>query len=196
MPQIASDFLTFVAEQFPFALPAARRALSAAGLQTDSLKAALREELSADLSGLSETTPFVSAERRHQQEVDRFLDGVDGFFARAEIAASISAEERRWMLRGILLTRAVDNRLKQVFLSGELRYGEASFQGKGFRSTGQEAIYASALRLRRGPLWSVDGRWNGDVVAPLIRDLGVALAFTDDVAMPLNAQAGKSGPPM
>ena len=28
--------------------------------------------------------------------------------------------------------------------------GAATFQGKGFRSLGQEAIYAAGIRLRRG----------------------------------------------
>jgi hypothetical protein len=32
----------------------------------------------------------------------------------------------------MLLTRAVDNRLKAFFTGGEVRYGKASFQGKGF----------------------------------------------------------------
>ena len=44
-----------------------------------------------------------------------------------------------------------------------------------------------------------DGRWTGDVVAPLIRDLGVALAMKPDaetVRMVLSAQMGKAGPPM
>ena len=50
----------------------------------------------------------------------------------------------------MILTRAVDNRLKQFFLSGEVRYRDVPFQGKGFRSLGQEAIYAAAIRLKRG----------------------------------------------
>ena len=48
------------------------------------------------------------------------------------------------------LTRAVDNRLKQFFTGGEVRWGMKAFQGKGFRSLGQEAIYAGGIRLRRG----------------------------------------------
>ncbi len=50
----------------------------------------------------------------------------------------------------MILTRAIDNRLKAFFTGSEVRYGSGTFQGKGFRSLGQEAIYASALRLRRG----------------------------------------------
>ena len=50
----------------------------------------------------------------------------------------------------MMLTRATDNRLKAFFTGGEVRYGDAAFQGKGFRSLGQEAIYAAGIRLRRG----------------------------------------------
>ena len=64
--------------------------------------------------------------------------------------ASLTPDERLEILRGMLLTRATDNRLKTFFTGGEVRYGGAAFQGKGFRSLGQEAIYAAAIRLRRG----------------------------------------------
>jgi TPP-dependent pyruvate/acetoin dehydrogenase alpha subunit len=60
-------------------------------------------------------------------------------------------------------------------------------------------VYAAAIRLRRGPTYrGLDGRWTGDVVAPMIRDLGVAIGMRPDPAtvwMALNAQAGKAGPP-
>ena len=58
----------------------------------------------------------------------------------------------------MLLTRATDNRLKAFFTSGEIRYGHTPFQGKGFRSLGQEAIYAAAIRLRRGAAYRGAGR--------------------------------------
>ena len=98
------------------------------------------------------------------------------------------------------LTRATDNRLKTLFTAGEVRYGDASFQGKGFRSLGQEAIYAATIRLRRGEQYRRDGEWHGDVVAPLIRDLGAALGDAPDAGetmrMVLSAQMAKAGPPM
>ena len=56
----------------------------------------------------------------------------------------------------MILTRAVDNRLKTFFSSGESRYDGVSFPGKGFRSLGQEAIYASAIRLLRSSLRLID----------------------------------------
>jgi len=60
-----------------------------------------------------------------------------------------------------------DTRLKTLFTGGEIKYGHAAFQGKGFRSLGQEAIYAAAVRLRRGgDVPRAGGGWNGDVVGP------------------------------
>jgi 2-oxoisovalerate dehydrogenase E1 component len=100
----------------------------------------------------------------------------------------------------MVLTRAVDNRLKQFFMGGEVRWGDKAFQGKGFRSLGQEAIYAGGIRLRRGAKYqNADGTWNGDVLAPVIRDLGITLAMRHDdeaVRQVFSAQMGKAGPPM
>ena len=99
----------------------------------------------------------------------------------------------------MLLTRATDNRLKTFFTSGEVRFRESPFQGKGFRSLGQEAIYAAGIRLRRGEQYRTADGWTGDVVAPIIRDLGAALAMRpspETVRMVLSAQMAKAGPPM
>jgi hypothetical protein len=97
----------------------------------------------------------------------------------------------------MILTRAVDNRLKQFFTSTDVTFEGTPFQGKGFRSLGQEAIYAAAIRLRRGEAYQNKARgWQGDVVGPIIRDVGVALAMRPEpetVRMILNAQMGKAG---
>src|SRR5207245_2745211 len=100
---------------------------------------------------IPETTPGVSGSERLQQAVSEVIDACRGFFRREEIVESLTADEKFEMLRGMILTRALDNRLKQFFTSGEVRWGNISFQGKGFRSLGQEAIYAAGIRLRRGP---------------------------------------------
>jgi 2-oxoisovalerate dehydrogenase E1 component len=202
-------FLAFLVESHPFAWAAARKAWARCGVETrdpDALAAlgatmarAIVEELPVPDRDLPETQPFVDAGTRHAQETALLARDVDGFFAREAIAASVSDDEKRWMLRGIILTRAVDNKMKQLFLSSEMTYGERGFQGKGFRSLGQEAIYAAALRLRRGRAFVRDDGWAGDVAGPLIRDLGFTLAFVDDtddgVDMCLNAQVGKAGAP-
>ena len=205
-------FDTFITERFPFARAAALDAL--AGVpgshaaqsenEIDALRRPLGEQLRARLrpsapDEAGETTPGVSAAARFDAAVDEIVDACDGFLRRAAIRASLTADERREMLRGMVLTRATDNRLKTFFTSGEVRYGDAAFQGKGFRSLGQEAIYAAGIRLRRGDTFRADGEWSGDVVAPVIRDLGVALAMRPEpetVRMVLSAQMGKAGPPM
>jgi 2-oxoisovalerate dehydrogenase E1 component len=205
-------FLSFVAEQFPFALAAAARAfdrsvkrppVTAADLEA--LRAPLAEVLRAATAGANvderlETTPGVTLGTRLGQAASALADACDGFIAREAIAAGLTDDERLEILRGMLLTRALDTRLKLFFLHSEVRYGGAAFQGKGFRSLGQEAIYAAAIRLRRGPAWrGDDGAWQGDVVAPIIRDVGAALAMRptgETIRMVLNAQMGKAGPPM
>jgi len=218
---LLARFASFVAERHPLALRPAVTALDMAtgGQQVDERDAeALREPLrrilvqtlsdflSPDASAASklqgsvpETTPGVTVSERLHLAVDEVVEACDGFLRRESIAASLTSDEKLEILRGMILTRATDNRLKQFFTGGEVRYGAASFQGKGFRSLGQEAIYAAAIRLRRGDAFASDDGWQGDVVSPMIRDLGVVLAMHNDrstVRMVLSAQMGKAGPPM
>jgi 2-oxoisovalerate dehydrogenase E1 component len=213
---LESRLAAFVAERHPLALPLALAALAAArkgasgdgdSKHIDTLRAPFRRELAKRLydlltapDGIDETTPGVSAVKRLEQARAEIVESCDGFLARDAIRVSLTADERREILRGMVLTRAVDNRLKQFFMGGDVRWGEKAFQGKGFRSLGQEAIYAGGIRLRRGPAFqNADGTWNGDVLAPVIRDLGVTLAMRHDeeaVRQVLSAQMGKAGPPM
>ncbi len=196
---LASRFGAFVAERHPFALVDAlevfetvtggRDPRDEAGI--NALRAAFRRELTRRLQsrplpqGLPDTTPRTSAAARMGQAYAELLDACDGFLRRAAIEASLTREERLEMLRGMVLTRAIDNRLKTFFLGGEVRFRGTALQGKGFRSLGQEAIYGAAMRLRRGPKYRADrsakpsaerSPWQGDVIGPMIRDLGVTLA--------------------
>jgi 2-oxoisovalerate dehydrogenase E1 component len=209
-------FAAFVAERHPFALRPAVAAMDMvlAARTTDEsdssaidgareplrriLMQTLSDALSPDASAaqklrgeVPETTPRVSVAERLRQAVAAVVNDCDGFVRREAIIASLTVDEKLEMLRGMILTRAVDNRLKQFFSSGEVRWGNTTFQGKGFRSLGQEAIYAAPMRLRRGP--------DGDVISPMIRDLGAALSMhntPETVRMVLSAQMGKAGPPM
>jgi 2-oxoisovalerate dehydrogenase E1 component len=203
----------FVAERHPLALADALDAFAAvAGERAladeatiEAMRPLFRGELDGRLqsrpvpAGLPETTPGTTAGTRLELARRQVVDDCDGFLRRAAIETSLSASERIEMLRGMLLTRATDNGLKTLFASGEVRYGAIPFQGKGFRSLGQEAVYAAGIRLRRGPAHrGADGRWNGDVIAPLIRDLGATLAMRcepETVQMVLRAQMGKAGRP-
>ncbi|PYR95054.1 MAG: hypothetical protein DMF84_03430 [Acidobacteria bacterium] len=200
----------FVLERHPFAHAPALSAFEAVNGPDaessdgiDALRVPFSKALRSRLQhppDLPEPTPRVPAASRWCAAVEELLDACDGFLRRAALQASLTAAERREILRGMVLTRATDNRLKMLFTGSDVRYGEATFQGKGFRSLGQEAIYAAAVRLRRGPTYRTEAEgWRGDVVAPLIRDLGVVLAMRPDpasVRLALTAQTGKAGPPM
>jgi len=215
---LASRFGAFVAERHPFALADALDAFEKATGGRDlrdeaaieTVRPALQRELHARLrarplpQGLPDTTPRTTAAARMDQACRELLDACDGFLRRAAIAASLTREERLEVLRGMLLTRATDNRLKTFFLGGEVHFGATTVQGKGFRSLGQEAIYGAAMRLRRGPKYrsatasAERSPWTGDVIGPMIRDLGVTLAMRPEpatVRMVLNSQMGKAGPP-
>jgi 2-oxoisovalerate dehydrogenase E1 component len=210
---LAGRFAAFVADRHPFALAPALAALESCcrkdpGRDADAIDA-LREPFARSLAGilagsppegLPETAPGVSVEERLVLAKTELLESCDGFLRREAIAASLTQDERLEILRGMVLTRATDNRLKSFFTGGEVRWGGVSFQGKGFRSLGQEAIYAAPLRLRRGDGYrAADGSWRGDVVAPLIRDLGAELAMrpeAESVRLVLAAQMGKAGSPM
>ena len=211
---VARQFASFIVERYPFALPDVLEAIHAiapdgygtTAADIDATRSAFRDELGRRLqarplpSDLPDTTPRTGAAERLRQAVEELLDACDGFLRRAAIERSLTREERIEILKGMILTRAVDNKLKALFTGGDVRYGNVPFQGKGFRSLGQEAIYAAAIRLRRGAEWQLaDGSWSGDVIAPLIRDLGAALAMRCEpatVRMALNAQMAKAGPPL
>jgi len=196
----------FVLERFPFALDAVQRAVEVfqrdrLDSSPDKLRSEIQRQLrNVDVADLPETTPGVTAEERWKVAVTELLDAVDGFLARESIAASLSADEKLEMMRGMILMRALDNRLKQFYLQGDVKYGSLGVQGKGFRSLGQEAIYGAGIRLHRGEKYRhSSGAWQGDVVCPLIRDNALVLAMHNDawtIRMILNAQIGKAGPPM
>src|SRR5215467_4439859 len=198
-PSVISRFGAFVLDRFPFAAPAAVAALqSVAGgdLSREAdierargeLPQALRRSLAAPPPDLPENAPGMDAASRWSRAVDELIDACDGFLRRLAIERSLTADERREIYRGMAITRATDNRLKAFFTGGEVRYGDATFQGKGFRSLGQEAIYAATTRLRKG-----DG---GDVISPMIRDLGAVIGMRNDaemVRMVMSAQMAKAG---
>ncbi len=215
-PGVAARLAAFVLERYPFAAAAASAAIAKLGsADTDlarlraALPAALRRALPQPPADVPEPTPSVPPAERWRAAVDELVDACDGFLRRAEIEASLTRDERREILRGMTLTRATDNRSKALFTGGEVRYKDAAFQGKGFRSLGQEAIYGAAIRLRRGEAYRTPEGWRGDVIAPIIRDLGAELAMSipgpggeapdriaEMVRMVLSAQMGKAGPPM
>ena len=208
---VIRGFGEFVAERYPLIVQPALDAFVAAdgpGARGEAAIEAIRPAVRAGLrsrlealvpAGLGDTTPGVTAAARSARAIDEAVDGCDGFLRRAALRASLTDRERVEILEGMVLARATDNRLKTFFTSGEVRYGDAPFQGKGYRSLGQEAICAAVLRLRRGDAYREAGDWRGDVISPLIRDLGATLLMrpgSETIRMVLSAQMGKAGPPM
>ncbi|MBK8230980.1 MAG: hypothetical protein IT349_08295 [Candidatus Eisenbacteria bacterium] len=205
-------FLAFVTETAPHLAaraPEAWRQVARFDLALDSertsalakLRATLVQPiLVAPLPPELESTPRVPAPDRVREAGEALHSALHGFLTREGIRASLQADERREVLRGMILTRLVDNQLKHFFSAGTVRWKNRSFQGKGFRSLGQEGICAAVLRLRRGEAYGGGTEpWRGDVIAPMIRDLGAVIGMhpkPETVRMVLNAQIGKSGPPM
>ncbi len=213
---IEDRFVAFVADRHPFSLPVAHEAFRTvcptAAVETggasrlidgvsiplcETIERLMRKRIA---SPGGETSPRISGKKRLSRAIEELSTDCAGFMRREAIAASLTRREKLELLRGMVLTRATDNRLKAFFTGAEVKHRGMAFQGKGFRSLGQEAIYAATLRLRRGDDFRDEhGAWRGDVVAPLIRDCGAALGMRcepDVVRLILNAQMGKAGPPM
>ena len=122
---VASRFGAFVAERHPFALSDAIDAWEATtgGREPkgeaafEALRPAFRKELARRLGsrpvpqGLCDTTPRTTAAQRLEQAQRALLDECDGFLRRMAIEASLTRDERLEILRGMILTRATDNRL-------------------------------------------------------------------------------------
>jgi len=122
----------------------------------------------------------------------RFLIDLALCLRRIAYYASITMEQRndwqRWMTR----TRLVDEQLKELFSNGLPTPDGGNFGGKGFRSTWQEGIVACASSLRRSIDLSPADRKRGDIVAPMIRDVGLAIAMGQTPIEIFSAQMGKS----
>jgi TPP-dependent pyruvate/acetoin dehydrogenase alpha subunit len=121
---------------------------------------------------------------------------LEGFFARQRHLAELSNDQRLLMLERMVLTRALDQRLKLEFDQKRITWNGYASPQKGFRSTGQEAIVGAALPLRRPPTHPPGPDYDGDVIAPLIRDLGALLMFMPDPIHALRVQFGKTGTPV
>ena len=113
---------------------------------------------------------------------------------RIAYTASITVDDRfewqRWMHR----TRALDEHLKDLFMNGVKTPDGSQFGGKGFRSTWQEGVVACATSMSRAIDLSEDSIAYADVVAPMIRDVGLALSMGQTPLEIFNAQMGKSIP--
>ena len=96
---------------------------------------------------------------------------------------------QRWMIR----TRAIDEHLKDLFSNGINTPDGKKFGGKGFRSTWQEGVVGCATPLTRAIDLHPDEKYRADIIAPMIRDIGLALAVGQTPLEIFAAQMGKSG---
>ena len=94
-------------------------------------------------------------------------------------------------------TRYMDEVLKQIFTDGIETPDGSTFGGKGFRSTWQEAVVAVASGLNNNPSADLSASpgngYDGDLVAPMIRDVGLSLAMGDTPLSVMAANLGKVG---
>ncbi|MDG1540373.1 MAG: thiamine pyrophosphate-dependent enzyme [Candidatus Thalassarchaeaceae archaeon] len=150
--------------------------------------------LGPNLSSLvkTEIIPRRTGEVFLERRMERFLVDVTLCMRRIAHYHSITVEDRlqwqRWMIR----TRLVDEQLKDLFASGLPTPDGGTFGGKGFRSTWQEGVAACATAMNRAIDLPEGERQNADVVAPMIRDMGLALAMGQTPIEVLAAQMGKA----
>lgn len=148
------------------------------------------EKLTASVA-VEEVIPRRTGDEHLRRRTSRFL--VDLRLAMRRIAhlQSITVEQRfdwqRWMQR----TRNLDEHLKDLFMNGLETPDGGKFGGKGFRSTWQEGVVACASALTRAIDQPAGEKLRGDIVAPMIRDVGLALAMGQTPAEIFAAQTGK-----
>ena len=139
-----------------------------------------------------EIMPMRTGELHLERRTARLLIDAALCLRRVAHYASITLEQRLQWQRMMTRTRAVDEHLKELSSEGLETPDGSRFGGKGFRSTWQEGIVACASALRRA-VDLVGNVQRADVVAPMIRDVGLALAMGQTPTEVFAAQMGKSG---
>ena len=161
----------------------------------ENLGLSLKERLfDPSLANLSKTEiiPRRDGDLFLQRRSTRFLIDISLCLRRIAHYASVTIHQRldwqRWMIR----TRLLDEHLKDLYANGILAPDGSSFTGKGFRSTWQEGIVACASALRSADSLPPEESHKSDIIAPMIRDTGLALAMGQTPSEIFAAQMGKS----
>ena len=143
-----------------------------------------------------EVLPRRDMEKHLDRRGKRFLVDIALCLRRIAHYMAITLENRLEWQRLMLRTRSLDGHLKDVFAKGMDTPDGGKFGGKGFRSTWQEGVVAVATALNRDIDSTPGSRpgegYDGDLVAPMIRDVGLALAMGDTPKDVMAAQMGKS----
>ncbi|MBT5726849.1 MAG: hypothetical protein HOI75_03385 [Euryarchaeota archaeon] len=138
-------------------------------------------------------TMDVFLDRRAQH----FLVDLRLTFRRLAHYMAVGIGQRLEWQRTMTRTRKLDAHLKTIYAEGMATPDGGSFGGKGFRSTWQEGVVAVATALHRqpdAPRDAVPGKgYDGDLVAPMIRDIGLGLAMGDTPLDVMAANLGKAG---
>ena len=160
----------------------------------------LVQKLSENLSNRAEEAEIMGTEiipRRGgslhlSRRTQRFLIDVRICLRRIAHGATVTVDQRfewqRWMTR----TRILDGHLKDIFTEGIETPDGGRFGGKGFRSTWQEAIVACATALNLAKDLPPGSQHTGDIVAPMIRDIGLTMAMGQTPTELFAAQIGKA----
>ena len=165
----------------------------------DGLERGLKKQMQSTLGDEleSEVIPRRSMELVLERRRAHFLVDMRLMLRRLAYYMAVTVEQRMEWQRMMTRTRCLDAALKDIFTEGVETPDGSKFGGKGFRSTWQEGVVAVATALERQPDAPRDARpgdgYDGDLVAPMIRDIGLGLAMGDTPLDVMAANLGKVG---
>ncbi len=141
-----------------------------------------------------EVIPRRSMQEHLERRLAYFLLDVRLMMRRLAHYMSVTLQQRMEWQRLMVRTRELDTALKTIFSDGIETPDGSKFGGKGFRSTWQEGVVAVGTALNRNIDAPRDATpsngYDGDLVAPMIRDIGLSLAMGDT---PLDVMAANLG---
>jgi len=157
----------------------------------DALKQGLSGRMKINDLTKGEIIPRRDSEIHLERRGERFLIDITLCLRRLAHYMSVTIEMRMEWQRMMTRTRNLDGHLKEIFTVGMDTPDGGKFGGKGFRSTWQEGCVAVATALERNPNNGPGSPYDGDYVAPMIRDIGLCMAMGDTPADLMTAQMGK-----
>jgi len=173
--------------------------LTFSGRFLEAIERGLKKQMSKTLADelQREVIPRRSMELMLERRRTHFLVDMRLMLRRLSYYMAITMDQRLEWQQMMTRTRALDTVLKEIFSEGVETPDGGRFGGKGFRSTWQEGVVAVATALKRQPDAPRTARpgdgYDGDLVAPMIRDIGLGLAMGDTPLDVMAANLGKVG---